>query len=194
VTSTNGSNEHAVSPTIAKLLKVPLNSYWTKGYSPKLKATPPTFGNGGLNRFASSCPPPFRKPQQKSNFQSEIPNLDPSNPQSLKDEYLTTTTDLEDAQAGEFEQKLQACQKAGIYYYAKDAQFLHGFSLQEVLKAIIYFLFNRDGVRHPEGWFKVCLEDNWAGKEKERHQLRVQWSAEGLFEAIRYCNQKMGMA
>lgn len=139
-------------------------------------------------------PPPFRQPQKKSNFQLEIPNLDASNPQSLKDEYLTTTTDLEDAESGEFEQKLQACQKAGIYYYPKDAQFLHGFSLQEVLKAIIYFLFNRDGVRHPEGWFKVCLEDNWAGKEEERHQLRVLWSTEGLFEAIRYCNQRMGMA
>ncbi len=34
----------------------------------------------------------------------------------------------------------------------------------------------------PEGWFKVCLEDNWAGKEDERHQLRVQWSTENLYK------------
>jgi hypothetical protein len=51
-------------------------------------------------------------------------------------------------------------------------------------------LFNREGVYKPEGWFKVCLEDNWAAKEEERHKKRSQWSAEVLFEAIRHC-QKM---
>lgn len=90
------------------------------------------------------------------------------------------------------EQKLEACRTAGIYYHPKDAKFLRNFSLYEVLKAIIFFLFNRDTVRQPEGWFRVCLEDNWAGKEDERQQLRDQWSTEGLFEAIRYCNQMMG--
>ena len=90
------------------------------------------------------------------------------------------------------EQKLEACRTAGIYYHAKDAKFLRNFSFHEVLKAIIYFLFNRDTVRKPEGWFRVCLEDNWAAKEDERQQLRDQWSTEGLFEAIRYCNKMMG--
>jgi hypothetical protein len=52
-------------------------------------------------------------------------------------------------------------------------------------------LFNRDGVRKPEGWFRVCLEDHWAEKETERHQLQLGWSTEGLFEAIRYCNKMM---
>jgi hypothetical protein len=138
-------------------------------------------------------PPPFRPPKKNSVYQPQIPGLDPSNAQSVKDEDLTTTTDLEDSQAREFEEKLEACQKAGIYYHPKDAKFLRNFSLHEVLKAIIYFLFNRDGVRKPEGWFKVCLEDNWAGKEDERHQLRVQWSTENLFEAVRHCNQMMGI-
>ena len=97
----------------------------------------------------------------------------------------------ENAQEQEFEQKLEACQKAGIYYLPKDAKFLRNFSLQEVLSSINYFLFNRDGVRKPEGWFRACLEDNWAQKENERHQLRLGWSTEGLFEAIRYCQKMM---
>lgn len=63
---------------------------------------------------------------------------------------------------------------------------------QEVLEAINYFLNNRDGVRKPEGWFRVCLENNWVEKEKERHQLLFGWSTEGLFEAIRYCNELLG--
>lgn len=137
-------------------------------------------------------PPPFRQPQKKSTSQLEIPNLDPSKPQSVQDPVITTTTFNDDAEPGDFEQKLEACQKAGIYYCPKDADFLQKFSLQEVIKAIFYFLFNRDGVRNPEGWFRICLEDNWAGKEEQRHQHRLQWSTEGLFEAIRYCNLIMG--
>ena len=144
-------------------------------------------------------PPLFRRPQKRAMFQPPIPGLDPSNAESLKDEAITTTTfldlDLEDAQENaqeqEFEQKLEVCQKAGIYYVPKDAKFLRNFSLHEVLKAISYFLSNRDGVRKPEGWFRVCLEDNWAEKETERHQLQLGWSTEGLFEAIRYCNKMM---
>jgi hypothetical protein len=141
-------------------------------------------------------PPPFRRPQKRPWFQPPIPNLDPSNPESVKTEPITTTTfldlDLEDVQEEEFAQKLEACQKAGIYYLPKDAQFLRNFSFQEVLEAINYFLSNRDGVRKPEGWFRVCLEDNWAEKEKERHQLLFGWSTEGLFEAIRYCSELLG--
>lgn len=136
-------------------------------------------------------PPPFRHPQKISAFQPQIPNLDPSNSQSVEDEDLTTTTVFKDSQDEELEQKLDACRTAGIYYHPKDAKFLRNFSIQEVLKAIVYFLFNREGVRKPEGWFRVCLEDNWAQKEDERHQLRVQWSTENLFEAIRYCNKMM---
>lgn len=136
-------------------------------------------------------PPLFRRPKKKSASQLEIPDLDPSNPQSLKNEDITTTTVLEESQDKELEQKLEACRTAGIYYHPSDANFLRNFSLHEILKAIIYFLFNREGVYKPEGWFRVCLEDNWAGKEEQRHQLRVQWSTEKLFEAIRYCNQKM---
>jgi hypothetical protein len=140
-------------------------------------------------------PPPFRRPQKRTMFQPQIPNLEPSNALSVKDEAITTTTfldlDLGDVQEEEFEQKLEACQKAGIYYLPKDANFLRNFSLHEVLKAINYFLFNSDTVRKPEGWFRACLEDNWAGKETERHQLRLGWSTEGLFEAIRYCNEMM---
>lgn len=41
--------------------------------------------------------------------------------------------------------------EAGIYYHAKDAKFLRNFSLHEVLKAIIYFLFNRDGGKQTRG-------------------------------------------
>ena len=141
-------------------------------------------------------PPLFRRPQKRTMFQPEIPDLNPSNAVEVENQDITTTTfldlDLEDVQEEEFEQKLEACQKAGIYYLPKDANFLRNFSLHEVLKAINYFLFNRDGVRKPEGWFRICLEDNWADKENERHQLRLGWSMEGLFEAIRHCNELMG--
>ncbi|HEY9739742.1 MAG TPA: hypothetical protein V6C90_04565 [Coleofasciculaceae cyanobacterium] len=137
-------------------------------------------------------PPVSLTREKKSVQQPPIPGLAPSNPQSLTDPDITTTTVLEDSQASEFEQKLEACQKAGIYYHPKDGTFLRKFSFQEVLKAIGYFLFNREGVRQPEGWFRVCLEDNWAEKEQQRQQQRDQWSTEGLFEAIRYCNQMMG--
>ena len=136
--------------------------------------------------------PISRPTKKKSASEPQIPDLDPSNPQSVEKEHITTTTVLEDTETGDFEQKLEACRKAGIYYEPKDATFLRSFSLQEVLKAILYFLFNRDGVRKPEGWFKVCLEDNWATKEEERQQLRVQWTTQGLFEAIRHCNGLMG--
>ena len=144
-------------------------------------------------------PPPFRRPQKRTISQLEIPDLDPSNAVAVENQAITTTTfldlDLQDAQENaqeqEFEQKLEACQKAGIYYLPKDAKFLRNFSLQEVLSSINYFLFNRDGVRKPEGWFRACLEDNWAQKENERHQLRLGWSTEGLFEAIRYCQKMM---
>lgn len=145
-------------------------------------------------------PPPFRRPQKKTIPQLEIPNLDPSNAVEVESEYLTTTTfldldlDKEDAQENarekEFEQKLEVCQKAGIYYLPKDAKFLRNFSLQEILKAIKYFLSNRESVYKPEGWFRACLEDNWAQKEEERHQLRLRWSSSSLLEAVRYC-QKM---
>lgn len=131
--------------------------------------------------------PPISRPKKKSASPPQIPDLDPSNPESLVDEAITTTTVLE-ASETDFTQKLDACKKAGIYYEPKDAKFLCSFSLQDVLKAILYFLFNRDGVRKPEGWFKVCLEDNWAAKEDVRHQQRHQWSTQGLFEAIRHCN------
>ena len=144
-------------------------------------------------------PPPFRAPQKKSSSQLQIPDLDPSNAVSVGNQDITTTTFLEDSfstkegsESGEFEQKLEACRTAGIYYHPKDAKFLRNFSLHEVLNAILYFLFNREGVHKPEGWFRVCLEDNWAEKEEQRQQLRIQWSTESLFEAIRYCNQMMG--
>ena len=136
-------------------------------------------------------PPPFRRPQQKSTPQLEIPKLDSSNVESVENEDITTTTVLEKSQDQELEQKLEACRTAGIYYHPKDAKFLRNFSLHEVLKAIFYFLFNREGVYKPEGWFRVCLEDNWAGKEEQRHQHRIQWSTENLVEAIRYCNTMM---
>ncbi|MBD1803981.1 hypothetical protein H6F98_00620 [Microcoleus sp. FACHB-SPT15] len=132
--------------------------------------------------------PISRPTKKKSALAPQIPDLDPSNPESPVDEAITTTTVLEDSETDDFTQKLDACKKAGIYYEPKDAKFLRSFSLQEVLKAILYFLFNRDGVRKPEGWFKVCLEDNWAAKEEERHQHRLQWSTQGLFDAIRHCN------
>ncbi len=136
-------------------------------------------------------PPPFRPPQKKSTSQLEIPNLDPSNAESVENPDITTTTVLEKSQDQELEQKLEACRTAGIYYLPKDAKFLRNFSLHEVLKAITYFLFNRESVYKPEGWFRVCLEDNWAGKEEERHQLRLGWSTEGLFDAIRHCKKMM---
>jgi len=143
-------------------------------------------------------PPPFRSPQKKSVSQLQIPNSDPSNIESVGNQDITTTTflgssesSLEDSPSEEFEQKLEACRTAGIYYQPKDATFLCNFSLQNVLKAILYFLSNRESVYKPEGWFKVCLEDNWADLEKERQQLRLQWSTGGLFEAIHYCNKKI---
>jgi hypothetical protein len=136
--------------------------------------------------------PISRPTKKKSALAPQIPDLDPSNPESPVDEAITTTTVLEDSETDDFTQKLDACKKAGIYYEPKDAKFLRSFSLQEVLKAILYFLFNRDGVRKPEGWFKVCLEDNWAAKEEERHQHRLQWSTQGLFDAIRHCNNMIG--
>ncbi len=136
--------------------------------------------------------PISRPTKKKSALAPQIPDLDPSNPESPVDEAITTTTVLEDSETDDFTQKLDACKKAGIYYEPKDAKFLRSFSLQEVLKAILYFLFNRDGVRKPEGWFKVCLEDNWAAKEEQRHQHRLQWSTQGLFDAIRYCNDMIG--
>jgi hypothetical protein len=138
-------------------------------------------------------PPVSLPPAKNSGSQPQIPDSDPSNAGAVKDPLITTTTGLlVDSRSPDLEQKLEACRTAGIYYHPKDAKFLRNFSLHEVLKAIIYFLFNRDTVRKPEGWFRVCLEDNWAAKEDERQQLRSQWSTEGLFEAIRYCNKMMG--
>jgi len=142
---------------------------------------------------------PQPRPQKRAIFQPPIPDLDPSNPESVKNPAITTTTfldlDLEDtpenAQEQEFEQKLEACQKAGIYYLPKDAKFLRNFSFYEVLQAISYFLNHRERVNKPEGWFRVCLEDNWVEKDKERYQLQLGWSTAGLFEAIRYCNKTM---
>jgi hypothetical protein len=87
-------------------------------------------------------PPLFQRPKKKSALRLEIPNLDPSNPQSVKNEDLTTTTVLEESLDPEQEQKLEACRTAGIYYHPKDAKFLRNFSLHKILKAIIYFLFN----------------------------------------------------
>ena len=137
-------------------------------------------------------PPVFRSTPKKSGSQPQIPGLDPSIALSVGNQDITTTTIVnEDSESREFEQKLEACRTAGIYYLPKDATFLCNFSLDEVLKAILYFLFNREGVYKPEGWFKVCLEDNWAGKEEQRHQRRSQWSAEGLFDAIRHCKAMM---
>jgi|GEM_PF-3164381 hypothetical protein len=136
--------------------------------------------------------PISRPTKKKSVCEPQIPGLDLSNQESVVDEDITTTTVLEDSEAREFEQKLEACKKAGIYYEPKDAKFLRDFSLHEVLKAILYFLFNREGVRKPEGWFKVSLEDNWAEKEEARQQLRIQWSTESLFEAIHHCKNLVG--
>jgi hypothetical protein len=167
-----------------------------KGVLTNAKSYTPYVWKWTLEPIRILVPPPFRRPQKRTILQPPIPNLDPSNPESVKNEVITTTTfldlDLEDVQEQEFSQKLEACQKAGIYYLPKDAQFLHNFSFQEVLEAINYFLNNRDGVRKPEGWFRVCLEDNWVEKEKERHQLLFGWSTGGLFEAIRYCNELLG--
>jgi hypothetical protein len=148
-------------------------------------------------------PPPFRPPQKKSTSQLEIPNLDPSNALSPKDEDITTTTVNfnekttslnETAQDEDLEQKLQACRMAGIYYHPKDAKFMRSFSFQKVLKAITYFLFNRETVHKPEGWFRMCLENNWAEQEEERQPYRNAWSTQNLFEAIRYCNEMMKTA
>jgi hypothetical protein len=140
-------------------------------------------------------PPPFRPPQKKSNNQPEIPNLDPSKPQSEKDECITTTTgNLNEKTAGvnekshdeDLEQKLEACRVAGIYYHPKDAVFMRNFSFENVLKAIKYYLCNCDAVCKPEGWFRRCLEDNWAEQEEQRQPLRAHWSIGGLIEAARY--------
>lgn len=143
-------------------------------------------------------PPPFRPPQKKSVSQLEIPGLDPSIGVSDENQDITTTTFLGDSESNsqdraseEFQQKLEACRTAGIYYIPKDATFLCNFSLQKVLKAILYFLSNRESVYKPEGWFRVCLEDNWADLEEERQQLRSQWYAGGLLEAVRHCTKKI---
>jgi hypothetical protein len=179
-------------PHDPKTVKSAIQQLIDKGVLTKAKSYTAYVWKCTLQPIRVLMPPPFRQPQKKSTSQLEIPNLDPSNPLSVQDQFITTTTVLEDSESEELQQKLEACQKAGIYYHPKDANFLRNFSLQEVLKAILYFLFNRDGVRKPEGWFRICLEDNWAEKEEERHQERIQWSTEGLFEAIRYCNQRMG--
>ncbi|MEW5860670.1 MAG: hypothetical protein AB1861_25395 [Cyanobacteriota bacterium] len=186
-------------PHDRKTVKSAAQQLIDKGVLTDAKRYTPYVWKWTLQPIRVLVPPPFRHPQKRTMFQPQIPNLDPSNALSVKDEAITTTTFLdldledvqEDAQEKEFEQKLEACQKAGIYYLPKDANFLRNFSLSEVLKAINYFLFNRDGVRKPEGWFRICLEDNWAGKETERHQHRLGWSMEGLFEAIRHCNKMM---
>lgn len=143
-------------------------------------------------------PPPFRPPQKKSTPQLEIPKLDPSNAESVENEDITTTTvDFseqttslnETAQDEDLEQKLEACRIAGIYYHPKDAKFMCDFSFLKVLKAITYFLLNRETVRTPEGWFRRCLENKWAEQEEERQPYRNAWSPQNLFEAIRYCNE-----
>lgn len=107
---------------------------------------------------------------QKSEPAPQIPDFAPSKTQSVAEEPITTTTVLEDlgnseSIAKEFEQKLAACHKAGIHYLPKNAAFLHNFSFHQVLQAILYVLFNHDGVRKPAIWFKVCLEDNWQRKK-----------------------------
>ena len=178
-------------PHDRKTVKSAASQLLDKGVLTNAKSYTPYVWKWTLETIRVLIPPPFRPPQKRSMFQPQIPNLDPSNAESVKNQVITTTTvlDLADSQGEEFEQKLEACQKAGIYYEPKDANFLRNFSLHEVLKAILYFLFNRESVYKPEGWFRVCLEDNWAGKEDARHQHRVQWSTESFFEAIRHCNK-----
>ena len=176
-------------PHDRKTVKSAAQQLIEKGVLTNAKSYTPYVWKWRLEPIRVLIPPPFRAPQKKSTIELEIPNLDPSNPLSEKDKLITTTTVLEESQDPELEQKLEVCRTAGIYYLPKDAKFLRNFSLHEVLKAINYFLFNRESVYKPEGWFRNCLEDNWAEKEEERQQLRLGWSTEGLFNAIRYCNK-----
>jgi hypothetical protein len=186
-------------PHDPKTIKRAASQLRDKGVLTNAKGYTPYLWKWTLEPIRVLVPPPFRRPQKRAIFQPPIPDLDPSNPESVKNPAITTTTfldlDLEDAQENaqeqEFEQKLEACQKAGIYYLPKDANFLRNFSFYEVLKAINYFLNHRERVYKPEGWFRICLEDNWVEKEKERHQLQLGWSTAGLFEAIRYCSKMM---
>jgi hypothetical protein len=186
-------------PHDPKTIKRAASQLRDKGVLTNAKGYTPYLWKWTLQPIRVLVPPPFRRPQKRAIFQPPIPDLDPSNPESVKTEPITTTTfldlDLEDAQENaqeqEFEQKLEACQKAGIYYLPKDANFLRNFSFYEVLQAISYFLNHRERVYKPEGWFRVCLEDHWVEKQTERHQLQLGWSTAGLFEAIRYCNKMM---
>ena len=186
-------------PHDPKTIKRAASQLREKGVLTNAKGYTPYLWKWTLEPIRVLVPPPFRRPQKRAIFQPPIPDLDPSNPESVKNLAITTTTfldlDLEDAQENaqeqEFEQKLEACQKAGIYYLPKDANFLRNFSFYEVLQAISYFLNHRERVYKPEGWFRICLEDNWVEKEKERHQLQLGWSTAGLFEAIRYCSKTM---
>lgn len=141
-----------------------------------------------IDFLVEACVPQKRK---KSLPEGQIPETQPSNPCTVENEYPTTATVSLSSGDPQFGEKLEACQKAGIYYEPKDAKFLAGFPLEKVLASIVYFLQHRENVYKPEGWFRVCLEEDWVGQEQERHVLRTKWSTENLFEAIHHCNQMM---
>ncbi len=111
----------------------------------------------------------------------ENPNSDAPNPQSADEEVITTTTFSQGGRDDEdLKQKLDLCHEAGIEYQSKEAGFLRTFSLEQIKKAIAYFLFKRNDIDYPEGWFRKCLEDNYAERYLESLE-RNQHFGSGLF-------------
>lgn len=120
------------------------------------------------------------RPLKKSHNCDSVRDSDASNPQSADEEVITTTTFSQNNQDEDFKQKLYLCHEAGIEYQFKEAGFLKTFSLEQIKKAIAYFLFKRNNVDYPEGWFRKCLEDNYAERYLESVEHNQHFGS-GLF-------------
>lgn len=120
------------------------------------------------------------KRRKSSLGMEEIPDLEVSNPQFADNDALTTTTNLDE----DLTTKVEACARAGIDYQQKEASFLRSFTLEQVKKAIAYFLFKRKDIDYPEGWFRASLEGNYADQYLVS-QERNQYSTSGLFGLIK---------
>ena len=112
--------------------------------------------------------PVLNRVGRSSQENGETPEKDTSNPQSVNNDALTTTTHVDEDLAA----KVEACEQAGIRYMGRSRNFLRNFTWEQVTKAIAFFFAsgadNRDTVANPEGWLRVCLQDDYVGQ----HELR----------------------
>ena len=126
-----------------------------------------------INLLVNPVLKPLRRSSQKL---GETPDSEASNPHSADDDLLTTTTDLhEDLMA-----KVDACEEAGIRYMNGGANFLNGYTWEQVTEAIAFFktsgASNRHKVPNPEGWLRSCLREDYVGQVLRRREFDSYYS------------------